>query len=42
ALARRIKEFRDQSGPFQSVDDVDAVPGIGPALLEKIRSRACQ
>lgn len=42
ALARRIKEFRDQSGPFQSVDDVDAVPGIGPALLEKIRSGACQ
>lgn len=40
-LAQRIIAFRDSSGPFESVDDLDAVPGIGPALLARIREGAC-
>ncbi len=36
-LAQRIIEYRDQHGPFQSVDDLLNVDGIGPALLNKIR-----
>ncbi|HEY8486030.1 MAG TPA: helix-hairpin-helix domain-containing protein [Limnochordales bacterium] len=38
-LARRIVEFRRAHGPFQRVDDLLEVPGIGPAVLEKVRSR---
>lgn len=41
ALAKRIIEFRESSGPFASVDDLDAVPGIGPALLARIRAGVC-
>jgi len=36
-LAQHIVEYRDANGPFQSVDDLVAVPGIGPATLEKFR-----
>jgi competence protein ComEA len=36
-LAQRILEYRDQHGPFQSVDDLDGVKGIGPKTLEKLR-----
>lgn len=42
ALASRIIAFRESSGPFDSVDDLDAVPGIGPALLERISAGTCQ
>jgi competence protein ComEA len=37
ALAGRIVEYRETYGPFQTVDDLLNVKGIGPALLEKIR-----
>lgn len=40
ALAARIVEYRDGHGPFASVDDLTDVPGIGPAKLEALRSRA--
>jgi competence protein ComEA len=33
-LAQRIVEFRQQHGPFARPEDLDAVPGIGPGLLE--------
>jgi DNA uptake protein ComE-like DNA-binding protein len=33
ALARRIIAGR----PYGSVEDLDAVPGIGPALMAKLR-----
>jgi competence protein ComEA len=33
-LAQRIVEFRQQHGPFTRPEDLDAVPGIGPGLLE--------
>jgi competence protein ComEA len=36
-LAGRIIEFREQHGPFQQVEDLVAVPGLGPRKLEKMR-----
>lgn len=39
ALARRIIAFRDSAGPFRRVDDLVAVPGIGPATLKRIRGK---
>jgi competence protein ComEA len=35
-LAGRIVEFRQQHGGFAAVADLDAVPGIGPALMESL------
>jgi competence protein ComEA len=37
ATARAIVDHRDRNGPFASVDDLEAVRGIGPAKLEAIR-----
>src|SRR5690606_8007739 len=37
ALARRIIAHRDSAGAFDSVDQLDRVRGIGPALLAKLR-----
>ncbi len=37
-LAKKIVDYRQKSGPFQSVDDLHAVPGIGPKRIEQIRS----
>lgn len=36
-LAERIVTYRDEHGPFTSVDDLENVDGIGPSLLEKLR-----
>ncbi|MGB9754007.1 MAG: DNA-binding protein [Roseiflexus castenholzii] len=36
-LANRIVEWREREGPFQSVDDLGKVEGIGPALLAKLK-----
>jgi competence ComEA-like helix-hairpin-helix protein len=38
-LAGRIVEFRQRSGGFREPDDLLAVPGIGPGIMEKIRNR---
>jgi competence protein ComEA len=38
-LAATIIEYRDQNGPFVSVDDLMDVSGIGPATLEEIRDQ---
>ncbi len=35
-LAGRIVEFRQQNGGFTAVTDLDAVPGIGPALMDAL------
>lgn len=35
-LAGRIVEWRTQHGPFARPEDLDAVPGIGPAMLESL------
>lgn len=36
-LARRIVEHRETHGPFESVEDLRAVRGIGARLLERVR-----
>ncbi|HHV54388.1 MAG TPA: helix-hairpin-helix domain-containing protein [Firmicutes bacterium] len=38
-LARRIVEYRETHGPFTSVDELQNVPGIGPAKLGELRGR---
>jgi competence protein ComEA len=37
ATAQDILAYREENGPFTSVDQLDEVPGIGPATLEKLR-----
>ena len=36
-LAGRIIDYRDENGPFDTVDDLIEVKGIGEATLEKLR-----
>jgi competence protein ComEA len=38
-LARRIVEYRRQHGPFRRVEELRAVRGVGPRLLERLRAR---
>ena len=38
-LARRIVEHRERHGSFRSPDELLAVPGIGPRLFERLRTR---
>jgi competence protein ComEA len=35
-LAQRIIDFRQQTGPFTSMEDLDLVSGVGPTLLEEL------
>jgi len=35
--AARIVTYRDENGPFQSVDEMIKIKGIGPKVLAKIR-----
>ncbi|MDB5338161.1 MAG: hypothetical protein JWN70_3780 [Planctomycetaceae bacterium] len=35
--AKKIVAFRDEHGPFQTIEDVSRVPGIGPKTWEQIR-----
>lgn len=37
ALAERIVEYRDANGPFESVDDLTNVKGLGVKKLERIK-----
>ncbi|MBQ9411476.1 MAG: helix-hairpin-helix domain-containing protein [Oscillospiraceae bacterium] len=39
ALAARIVEYRTEHGPFQRLEDITLVSGIGPAVLEANRDR---
>jgi competence protein ComEA len=36
-LARRIVDDRARNGPFESIDDLQRVKGIGPKTVERIR-----
>ncbi|MBS1726606.1 MAG: helix-hairpin-helix domain-containing protein [Armatimonadetes bacterium] len=38
SLSQRIVDYRNTNGPFQSVDDLRNVKGIGPKLFGKISS----
>ena len=38
ALAQRILAYRETYGPFSSVDELQAVDGIGPGILARLRS----
>ena len=37
-LAQRIVDWRTENGPFQTVEDLLQVEGIGPATLENLRN----
>ena len=37
ALAQRIVDYRTANGPFQAIEDVKNVKGIGDSLFEKIK-----
>ncbi len=39
ALAARIVAWREQNGPFRSVDELTAVSGIGPKTLDGMRDQ---
>ena len=39
ALAARIIAWREQNGPFRSVDELTAVSGIGPKTLDGMRDQ---
>jgi len=36
-LAQRIVEYRRQHGPFQAIEDLRHVRGIGPKTLERLK-----
>jgi len=38
AFAQRIVDWRDKHGPFGGLSRFDSVPGVGPKLLESLRS----
>ena len=38
-LARQIVEDREANGPFESVENLDRVPGIGPRTIDRNRER---
>jgi competence protein ComEA len=38
-LAQKIIEYREQNGPFVSVEDLDNVSGIGAGLIERFRDQ---
>ena len=37
ALAQRIASWRDEHGPFGTLERLDSVPGVGPRLLDALR-----
>ena len=36
-LAQAIITFRDENGPFEMIEEIQKVPGIGPAIFENIK-----
>jgi competence protein ComEA len=37
AMAQRIIEYREANGPFASIQDIQNVPGVGPATFEGLQ-----
>jgi len=37
--AQAIVDYRAKNGPFKSVDDLEKVPGVGPATMKDIRGQ---
>jgi competence protein ComEA len=37
ATAQKILDYRAEHGAFSSVEELDEVPGIGPARVEQLR-----
>lgn len=37
--AESIVRYREQNGPFTQIEQLQEVPGIGPALFERNRAR---
>ncbi len=37
SLAQRIIAYREQNGPFKTIEDIQKVKGIGPATFERIK-----
>jgi competence protein ComEA len=35
--AQKILDYRQQHGAFGSVDELDAIPGIGPKRMDQLR-----
>jgi competence protein ComEA len=38
-MAQRIVEYREANGPFAAIEDIQNVPGIGPATFEGMKDR---
>lgn len=38
AIAARIIQYRDEHGPFERIEDIQNVPGIGPATFDDIKA----
>lgn len=36
SLAQRIIDYRQQNGPFQTLDDLQNVPGLGPSKFDRL------
>ena len=41
AMAKRIIEFRETEGAFQSIEDIKKVRGIGDAKFAKMKDKIC-
>ena len=39
--AEDIVAYREEHGPFQTVEELDGVPGIGQGILDGLRDYAC-
>jgi competence protein ComEA len=37
ATAQKILDYRQAHGAFHSLEELDAVPGIGPARIEQLK-----
>ena len=37
AMAQRIIEYREANGPFAAIEDIQSVPGVGPATFEGLK-----